>query len=285
LSIESLIEICPRWSALLPRGLASDRYTLHCRYNEVQLSCSFDRYPSTPETSPGLGHVCPRFQSFPSGPEPLRGPAAQLMGLRSFTERSHWRNFNNSNSNNVAVLSKASDLPVRRRRYLLLPETLKTFGSITHCDYHILQSTYQIRLKYIIISKNAITTRRLTILTADESLSVDVLIIVTHKNVGKSRYTLLHKKQDQWPRYDYKRLHVACNFAKCWSILCSFTARFRSRFSTESSLKFHHILRPFCESFGGLAVGLAIDRSRVQFPAGPLSRNIGQLSLSCLRGR
>ena len=32
-------------------------------------------------------------------------------------------------------------------------------------------------------------------------------------------------------------------------------------------------------------VGLAIYRSRVQFPAGPLSRNIRQLSPASLRGR
>ena len=32
------------------------------------------------------------------------------------------------------------------------------------------------------------------------------------------------------------------------------------------------------------SVGLAIDRSQVQFPASPLSHNIGQLSLASLRG-
>ena len=36
---------------------------------------------------------------------------------------------------------------------------------------------------------------------------------------------------------------------------------------------------------GGYGVGLAFYRSRVQFPAGRLSRNIGQLSLASLRGR
>jgi len=36
---------------------------------------------------------------------------------------------------------------------------------------------------------------------------------------------------------------------------------------------------------GQLRGGLAFYRSRVQFPAGPLSRNIGQLSLASLRGR
>jgi len=35
----------------------------------------------------------------------------------------------------------------------------------------------------------------------------------------------------------------------------------------------------------GTVVRLATDRSRVQIPAGPLSRNIGQLSLASLRGR
>ena len=33
-----------------------------------------------------------------------------------------------------------------------------------------------------------------------------------------------------------------------------------------------------------VAVGRWTDRSRVQFPAGPLSLNIGQLSLASLRG-
>ena len=36
---------------------------------------------------------------------------------------------------------------------------------------------------------------------------------------------------------------------------------------------------------GRALVGHAIYRSRVQFPAGPLSRNIGQLSLASLWGR